>query len=410
MTTFTENLTPLIELKLRADIKARQPNAAAKLEQTGKKGDRIISNAKEWLNQVAFRDPARLHVVEQKLKIPVAAPADWANLQLAGKRCLFLLPSEALGSNTACLLFLRALLEQKKPAKVGVFCSQSTADIYALEPKVANFPLWITRNNLKTWDYVFDFGQVEARRDIETNPVDMELELLEAFGLSPASVHPSIGRHVTTERPKIGIFPLASSPLRTLPPSVTLELANTLKERGEVTVFLNQYQGMGRLYQQHLDGRWPDQVKVHPGFNVVTDLLCHIAECDYVVMADSGPAHITKLFNTPGLAVYTSAHADVLQGRFSNLTPWQVPYKGPFCEAPCGLAKLRANEKGEVGCMGSLNCDISSLPFLPKGRQEDVVRHLLIEKPVPCVGQVILDTKTLVTAVIDDLQKRQSGK
>jgi hypothetical protein len=106
---------------------------------------------------------------------------------------------------------------------------------------------------------------------------------------------------------------------------------------------------------------------------------------DYAVFADSGPAHIAKLFGTPGVAIYTSAPSQVLKGRFRNLTAYDTPYSGRHCQAPCGLAKVRQAADGRIGCMGSLQVPLADLPSVPRSADPKAVQRL-IENPVPCVA------------------------
>src|SRR5690606_20071048 len=121
------------------------------------------------------------------------------------------------------------------------------------------------------------------------------------------------------------------SPLRTLPPAVTLALTRRLAAYGQVTLCLNRLQHQGALYAGAIAGRLDPAVKVVPGFGSIAELLRAIDGFDYAVLADSGPAHMTKLFGVPGVAVYTSAPGAVLQGRFRNLRRWEVDYEGPHC-------------------------------------------------------------------------------
>ena len=137
----------------------------------------------------------------------------------------------------------------------------------------------------------------------------------------------------------------------------------------------------------------------------VADLLTAVGEFDYAVFADSGPAHIAKLFATPGVAVYTSAPGDVLQGRFRNLARWSVPFEGPHCRAPCGLAKLRERADGADGCMGSLGVGLADLPRTPRGRQPAIVDRL-VHDPVPCVAGLAASPEPLVQFVRADLEQR----
>lgn len=134
-------------------------------------------------------------------------------------------------------------------------------------------------------------------------------------------------------------------------------------------------------------------------------LIGAIEAFDYVVVADSGPAHLAKLFRVPGVAVYTSAPGEVLQGRFTNLARWSVPFEGRHCRAPCGLAKLRATADGRIGCMGSLETTLARLPSLPRAPDAKAVERLMAE-PVPCVAHLAADPKPLVDFVLADLADR----
>jgi hypothetical protein len=151
----------------------------------------------------------------------------------------------------------------------------------------------------------------------------------------------------------------------------------------------------------------PAGVTLVEKFPSIGALLRAIAAFDYAVFADSGPAHMTKLFATPGVAVYTSAPPDVLQGRFRNLVPWTVPFVGPHCAAPCGLAKLRMTAEGKVGCMGSLRVPVERLPQVARAADPAAVERLFLSEPVPCVGHLATLGDTVAAVVANDLSARR---
>lgn len=126
-----------------------------------------------------------------------------------------------------------------------------------------------------------------------------------------------------------------------------------------------------------------------------------------MVTADSGPAHLTKLFATPGTAVYTSAGAEVLQGRFRNLQAWQTRFTGPHCAAPCGLARLRVAADGRIGCMGSLGAPLAELPGLPVDADPALTERLVLRTPVPCVAALSQQRGDVVEAVLADVRSRR---
>lgn len=403
--------TPLLEFVAESDFHFVQHNASPRARQEGRGGERYLTTSQEFANQVLAARPHQFRVLEGRARLRCLPRKQWGRRAFRGKRVLFLLPMAALGENVATLLFLHAFAERHGPAAVGVFCARSASDIYYATDLARVYPLWIPRRELKSWDVVIDLDQLESRRDIEIWPVDMESELLAAFGLEPSPRFPSGPRAVPPDRPLvIGILPLASSPLRTLPPSATLALARALAPHGRVRLCLNRYQHQGRLYMRGLGRDLPAGVAVVEAFDSIGGLMAEIARFDYAVYADSGPAHISKLFAAPGLAVYSSAPGDVLQGRFTNLARWTVPFEGPHCRAPCGLAKVRRTADGRVGCMGSLGVGLAELPGTPGSGDASTVERLLLEQPVPCMARLAADPAPLVEFVLADLASRREKR
>lgn len=403
----TPSHTRLLEFRAAEDFRFGPANASPAAQQAGKGGGRFLTNSRMFAEQVLARYPQQFRIMAQDRTVPCLPRDRWSETGFRGRRVLFLLPSQALGNNVCILLFLQAFLEQHQPRQVGVFCAQSASDIFLTVDNVVTYSLWLPREHLKRWDLVIDLGHLESRRNIELWPVDMEADLLEAFGLAPCRRFSPEGRPVAAERTlSIGLLPLASSPLRTLPVRATLALAEGLATEGEVTLCLNRNQRQGRSFAESVAGHLPRGVRIADGFESIGALLQAVAGFDYMVAADSGPAHMSKLFATPGTAVYTSAPGEVLQGRFCNLTCWTVPFEGPHCKAPCGLAKVRQTADGRVGCMGSLGVSVEDLPDTPGGLRPDIVDRLNAE-PVPCVRQLNENPEALVRFVLEDLSARR---
>lgn len=397
----------MVEFTARADFHFRPANVSDAPEQQGIAGERYYSTAGDFINQALRHHGEVFRITDKAAGLRCLPRARWARQEFRNRRVLFLVPPPALGEHVATLLFLRAFREQKEPGAVGVFCAASATDIYMTDPPDVVYSLWIGRAELRQWDVVIDLNHLEQRLDIDTWPVDMEADLLAAFELSAAAAYPAAARALPpgNGRLKIGVLPLASSPLRTLPIEATQALLGAMGGEHDLTLCLNRNQQQGRLYQQALAGSLPDGVEVIDAFSSIGDLLRAIAGFDYAVFADSGPAHMSKLSALPGTAIYTSAPARVLQGRFNNLAVWQSPYKGAFCDAPCGLAKVRADSNGTVGCMGSLETALEDLPDAAAGTDADAVERLLRE-PVPCVALLAAQAQVLADFVVADIASR----
>jgi|GEM_PF-492336 len=402
--------TGLLEFQAVQDFRYGPANASPAAQQSGRGGERFLTSSQMFANQVLVRHPQQFRIRDAKKQIRCLPRDRWAGTEFANRRVLFLLPSQALGNNVCTLLFLNAFQERWRPREVGVFCAQSTSDIYLHAGSITVHGLWIGLKELKRWHHVIDLGQLESRRDIDIWPVDMEADLLDAFGLEPGRQPDPQPRPLAPDAggPRIGLLPLASSPLRTLPVETTLALIDGLQDRGRLTLCLNRGQQQGRNYAEALAGRLPADLEVRDGFASIGELMQAVGAFDYIVAADSGPAHMSKLYGTPGVAVYTSAPAEVLQGRFRNLAAWTVPYEGPHCAAPCGLAKVRQAADGRIGCMGSLQLDLAALPATPTGRDAAAVTALMRE-PVPCVRQLRDEPQDLVRFVQADLAVRLDG-
>jgi ADP-heptose:LPS heptosyltransferase len=227
------------------------------------------------------------------------------------------------------------------------------------------------------------------------------------FGLPAPEPTPLAPVTVGDGRLRIGILPLASSPIRTLPPALILDLNNLLGGDGmEVHIVLNPQQNQSKTLRSALDAAVPD-LRYAEDTRSVADLLALMRQFDYAVFADSGPAHLSKLEQRPGAAIFTSAPSDLLLGRHRNLKPIQAIYSSNYCEAPCGLAKLRQTSDGRVGCMASLGVDRRELPSVVDGPDESLIRRFLLQTPIPCVAVVAATAGQIAQEIRADLFDRQ---
>jgi hypothetical protein len=400
--------TPLVEFTANQPFRFTQHNAAPETEQSEDGVGRYYSSSQAFVNQAIVPNRNVFRIRTTKARLKTLPHERWQSTNFSNKKVLFLLPSAMLGSNVATLLFLEAFKNQHKAREVGVFCAGSAADVYLTSDVAKLYTLWISRNELKRWHMIVDLGELESRRDLEVWPVDMEGDLLAAFGLTAGTAWPSAARKIPwTKKPRIGILPLASSPLRTLPPALTVSLARALAEVGDVTVCLNKYQHQGKLYDKTIRPEIGDVSMIVDAYDTIGGLLQAVDGFDYAVFADSGPAHMSKLFATPGVAFYTAAHGEILQGRFENLARWSVNFESGFCKAPCGLAKLRCDAEGRVGCMASLQTGLEDLPTTPKATNNAVVEQLLLKDPIPCVSALATETDQIIEFVLKDLTTKR---
>jgi ADP-heptose:LPS heptosyltransferase len=378
------------------------PNVNAKLTQKSDNSSSYLTRVSSLLRQQVLKRAPEVKIVSDEIRLDVLKKDRWTQ-SFDHKRVLFVIPSDALGDCVGMTMFFRAFKHTYPNAKIAVFNTGSASDIFSLINEVEIFQLFISMKQMRRFDYIIDLSEMEGWKDIATTPVDPEQILLGEFGIDPLPLQPV--RQPIKSRLRIGVLPMASSPLRTLPPEFVRRTITHLNDLGhDVSVILNSYQGVKEKYKKAI-GILPTGVTLSDGFKTIAKLLGYIDSLDYVVLADSGPAHMTKLFAIPGIGVYTSASASVLQGRYDNLKAWQSSFEGPYCKAPCGLAKMRATADGRIGCMGSLGVPIEELNELPKFRKAGLASELVTNKPVPCVADLIEEFDLFEAFLEGDLQK-----
>lgn len=379
------------------------PNVSANLTQVSDNSPIYFTRATSLLRRQVLATAPGVKIKSDSYRFQVLPREGWDEHDFSSKSVLFLIPDDALGDCVGMALFFRALQRRFSKIKIGVLNSGSASDIFALVPDVEIFQLFISSAQLKSFDHIIDLSEMEGWETIAQMPVNPEEALCTAFDL-PAIPLPS-RQPVVKAGLKIGILPMASSPLRTLPPALVRNMAQMLSHAGHsVTIILNAYQGVMRKYKDSIATGDLSSVTMVDGFRTIGALIGFMEKQDYVILADSGPAHITKLFQTPGLGIYTSASATVLQGRHRNLRNWQSTYHGDFCQAPCGLAKLRATDDGKIGCMGSLQVPAKQLGGLPANRDKTLAEKLVVESTVPCVDHLMTDQNAIFKMLVEDLQ------
>ncbi|WP_288350347.1 lipopolysaccharide heptosyltransferase family protein [uncultured Thalassospira sp.] len=363
------------------------PNVSPELGQASDNSPVYFTRTNSLLRQQVLGNAKGVAIKSDAFRFQVLPRDRWGKTDFSKSSVLFLIPDDALGDCVGMTLFLRAFLQRYPHAKTAVLNSAAASDIFALISDLAIFQLFISARNLAQFEYVIDLSEMEGWKDIATMPVNPEEALCEAFELAPVPLE----KRDVSFKPgiNIGIVPMASSPLRTLPPDLVGKISTLFaRHDANVTIVLNAYQGVMKAYKAALGDLGAPNIRIVDGFKTIGDLVQFVSRQDYMVVADSGPAHITKLFQTPGLGIYSSASAKTLQGRHKNLRSWQSGFVGPYCQAPCGLAKLRATPDGKIGCMGSLNVAASALSELPQKSDPALARALVTENPVPCVAEL----------------------
>lgn len=367
-----------------------------------------ISRDKEMVAFLAQKYRGIVDVQPQPMHIQNSLPLEqWSRVQDHAGKALFLSPTRAIGDNVMLICALSALKKVNPGLAIHVAFVGDSFPLYATAPALKVHPYFLSETEIGEFDVVVDLDRVSAWDSLIFEPFDIETALLKHLDIPPCSAFPGRGRpYAGGDRPTVRIFPLASSPLRTLPVQTTRALAAAAAAHGNAEIVLAKGQLGSERYRGLLSDDLPNGVTVTAGCRDLKELARKVETADFGVFADSGPSHIAKLFDTPGVTVFTSANSGPLIGRFANLTPWQTPYSGRKCTAPCGLATYLRTPAGRGGCWETLG-----------GVRQDYVKTralwdpeeylaLMFDRPVPCVAALGAGNHDLVDAVVSEIARR----
>ncbi len=372
-----------------------------------KKGVQITRD-REMVAYLSRKYRGVVDVQPQPMHIKDSLPLEaWDQLRRHPGKALFLSPTRAIGDNVMLICALSALREANPGLSVTVAFVGDAFPLYAAAPALAVHPYFLGEADIGAFDVLVDVDRISAWDAIIFEPFDIEKALLERFQVPPAASFPGRGRAFQgSGRPLIRMFPLASSPLRTVPVEMARRLAEAAAAVADVEIVLAKGQLGSERYRGLLAEGLPPGITVTPGCRDLKELARKVETADFGIFADSGPSHIAKLFDTPGVTIFTSAHSAPLIGRFENLLPWQTPYKGTRCTAPCGLATYLRTPSGAGGCWETLG-----------GVRQDYVKTrelwnpeeylaLMFDRPVPCVRRLGEGPHDLVETVVQEIARR----
>ena len=401
-----QSLSTLLALRARVDLPLEVPHSATAPRQLVRGGDVGFVRNRDLRRELARRGRAVADIIAEDTRLEVKPLR--ALRTARGRSVLFLLPSDALGDAVMYAGAIREIGTAFAPNRMTVAFTGKASDVFAHVGRECElYPLFLPRRVVRQHEVVVDFeSDLPGLHRVAEELVPIDRLVLEHLALNPAYAWqaPRPARHIR----RVGLFPLSSTPLRTLPPTLTAFLHDRLTALGyEVELVLDGRQRQGALCLQALRAASPG---ARPRINLdsVEALLGMMTGLDYGVFCDSGPAHLAKMLSLPGYGIYTTVSAATVQGHFTNLTPWQAPYRGAACQAPCGLVGVMARRERPVyGCMDSLASPRADL-VRPAVLPEAETRRFLLDDPVGCVATLVADRHRILAGILADMTSRSS--
>ncbi len=255
----------------------------------------------------------------------------------------------------------------------------------------------ITERNLNYYDTIFHFTK--------------EIKSLEKQKYLRSNITEEIGKYFNQEllkikkkyKPKkintVSLFPISSSPLRTMPVFLINALSIFLKNKINLEIYFDVDSEISDFIEDNI---FKSDIKIiKPA--TLKSLLDYIENIEYGIFMDSGPLHVAKYLNKPGILIETSVSSKVLLEKFANINSIKNIFVSNYCKAPCGLTNI-FNFNNKIGCYESIKTeknkilDLNNFNQLQRGQTKKYYIHYLLN-PVGCIRS--LD----INKIINELNK-----
>ena len=199
---------------------------------------------------------------------------------------------------------------------------------------------------------------------------------------------------------KISIFPLSSSPIRTMPIKIINELTRVLAKEYVVEIFLDHTSAISEFIYDSINIK--NIIIIDPKNK--SDLISLIKNIQYGLFMDSGPLHVAKILNKRGLLFETSVSGKILLKNYNLIKGIENKYSSFYCSAPCGLTDI-FNYNNTFGCYDSLKVESSKCKNrnFKNMNNRGVKNYYLdyIKKPVGCLSS--LNVQSIYNVIKKDL-------
>jgi hypothetical protein len=318
------------------------------------------------------------------------------------KNILFCLPpSIGIGDAFEYGMAIKIISEKASFDKVAVAFSAENSfvfkDFFNLE---IVYPFIINNTEMNNFDTVFHLTlEIKSLVNQKYSRSNIYEEIINFFNIKNVK-KVQIETQNNYKINKISIFPLSSSPIRTMPIKILNELTRFLVKEYAVEIFLDHTSEISKFIYENINIK--NIIIIDPKDK--SDLISSIKNIQYGLFMDSGPLHIAKILNKRGLLFETSVSGKILLKNYNLIKVIQNKYSSFFCTAPCGLTDI-FNYNNTFGCYDSLK--IESLKCKNRNFKNMTNRGVknyyldYVRKPVGCLHS--LNVQSIYNVIKKDL-------
>ena len=302
------------------------------------------------------------------------------------RKIIFCLPpSIGIGDAIEYALAIKAIEKKKLFEKVGIAFSSRYSPILSRYINLKNiYPDFISDTQINEYDGLFHFTsaikELKLQKYQRANIEECIIKYFNVNSYRPSNIY--IKKNIS----RISIFPIARSPIRTLSSILINNISGYLvKKNYSVDIILDNNSRISNIFAQNIQSNLvkiiiPDNLK---------KLNAYIKNIEFGIFCDSGPLHLSKIYQKNGLLISTSVDSKKLLNKKDKIIYFNSEYKSQYCEAPCGLINI-INFENKHGCFDTLKktkrviMNNSKINTLNRGNLENSYEHFT-ENPVGCV-------------------------
>ena len=314
-------------------------------------------------------------------------------LNSLGKKILICLPPNfGVGDAIEYSIAIKSIIKSRKFSKIGIaFCSKHLFIFKEFFLFSNIYPLFISENEIKKYDTLFHITlEIEALKFQKYKRSNIVNEICKYFNVPIYDFKFLKKKNTIKDVKEIGIFPVSTSMIRSLPSKVIENIIKKFKDSYNIKIYIDDSD-----FSKHLE----KNIKINKFHFVkpkdIKSLILEIKKIDFGIFIDSGPLHIAKIFDKKGILIETSVSGDIILNNSNNIDRIKNQYYSNFCHGPCGLVDVFSMDN-KVGCyenheitFENIN-NLKSFKNLQRWNKKDN-NSQLISNPVGCVRNINIE-------------------
>jgi len=309
-----------------------------------------------------------------------------------GKKLLICLPPKfGLGDAIEYSLAIKSLLKSQKFLKIGIaFCSDYSF-VFSKFFSFSNvYPLAISLTEINKYDTIFHATlEIQSFKFQKYQRSNIAIEVCKHFNVPLHNFKITDKTDKKKLIKKLSIFPVSTSLIRSLPGFVIDAIKKNFQDKYKIEIFTDNSD-----YGNFLEKSYNNNFIIKKPKNIKS-LIKEISQIDFGIFIDSGPLHVAKIFDKPGIFVETSVSNSILLSNTSKISTVKNSYKSEYCNGPCGLVDIFSFNK-IVGCYETNKLTFQSLKILKnlkqlqrRNKKED--NSYFISNPVGCIKKIDIE-------------------